>query len=122
MVKKNTSFTKSQFDETFYTKFDSNFMWDSNGYPNIHNKTLVECKEICDASKIKLEAIRLSQTLQKEPESSFLVLVDENHSHWTDQQLKEIQQEKITNALLLAKDKQDRIEWLQKIDKVREEY
>ncbi len=112
MVKKNTSFIKLKFDEVLYTKFDSNFIWDSNGYPYIHNKTLIECKKICDVSKIKLEAI---QSLEKEPEPIIII------SRWTDDQLKEIEQENVNNALLLLKDKQERLEWLQKIDKVRED-
>lgn len=108
MVKNNTI----KFDEVFYTKFDSNFMWDSNGYPYMHTKTLNECKKICDVSKIKLEAIKLSQTILKEPESSSIV------SRWTSEQLKEIEQEKTNNARMLEQHHKSKLEWSKQLDKI----
>jgi hypothetical protein len=115
MVKKNTSFMKLQLDDPVYTNFDSNFIWDSEGYSYTHQKTLIECQKMCDDSLAR-------STLRKKERLTTVQKTLETSSHWTDQQLKDIEEEKKNNAFMLEQHHQSKVEWAERLEKIQSQH
>lgn len=99
-----------QYKDVVYTHFDTNFMWDSDGYPYSHKMSPTECKNKCDDSLIRYhEFFKLKEQVTP---------IQFYKSRWTSEQLKEIEQDKTNNARMLEQHHKSKLEWSKQLDKI----
>lgn len=94
--------------DIIFVKYESErgIMWSSNGYPYDHkgtseeaNKMIEDCKKIKIIPEIKPEIIK--------------------QSRWTDEQLKEIEDDKVDYNLMIDKYNSGKQQWALQLNKIR---